>query len=94
VLVPDGDGPKKELSDGQKRHQIKRIQKKRKKNTVSFRYNVKIARIAQKKDWGTWLSSMFTQKRGSSIKDLAHAEHVPEQEGCPKNEYRTTVQAG
>ena len=34
--------------------------KKRKKNMVSFKYNIKLARIPPKKDWGTWLSSMFT----------------------------------
>ena len=68
--------------------------KKRKKNTVSFKYNIKLARIPPKKDWGTWLSGMFGAKKGVNIKDLAHVEHVPEQENCPKNEYHTTVQAG
>ncbi len=70
------------------------MKKKRRKNNVSFKYNVKLARITQKKDWTTWISSMFGSKRGSSIKDLAHVEHVPEQDNCPKNEYHTTVQAG
>ena len=36
-----------------------RIMKKRKKNMVSFKYNIKLARIPPKKDWGSWLSSMF-----------------------------------
>ena len=70
------------------------MKKKRKKNQVSFKYNVKLARITQKKDWTSWISSMFGSKRGTTIKDLAHVEHVPEQDNCPKNEYNTTVQAG
>lgn len=55
---------------------------------------MKLARIPQKNDWGTWLSGMFTGKKGTSIKDLACVEHVPEQPGIPKNEYHTAVQAG
>ena len=70
------------------------MQKKRKKNTVSFKYNVKLAKIPEKSDWSSWLTGMFGAKQGTSIKDLAKVEHVPHQEGCPKNEYSTTVQAG
>ena len=73
---------------------MSKIQRKRKKNTVGFKYNVKLARIPKKNDWGSWLSGMFGGKRGTSIKDLANVEHVPEQDGVPKNEYHTTVQAG
>ena len=78
--------------EAQKRQ--RRIMKKRKKNTVSFKYNIKLARIPPKPQWGSWLTSLFGSKKGVNIKDLAHVEHVPEQENCPKNEYHTTVQAG
>ena len=61
---------------------------------MSFKYNIKLAKIPPKKDWGSWLSSVFGAKKGVNIKDLAHVEHVPEQPNCPKNEYHTTVQAG
>ena len=77
--------------EAQKRQ--RRIMKKRKKNTVSFKYNIKLARIPPKPQWGSWLTSLFGAKKGVNIKDLAHVEHVPEQENCPKNEYHTTVQA-
>ena len=77
-----------------KKHQKKKLKKKMKKNTVSFKYNVKLAKINQQRDWGSWLSGFFGGKSGTSIKDLAVVEHVPEQENCPKNEYYTTVQAG
>ena len=71
---------------------MKKLQRKKKINNVSFKYNVKLARIPKKKeDWGTWFSSVFGARRGTSIKDLAHVEHVPEIDGCPKNEYNTSV---
>ena len=54
-----------------------------------------MAKIPEKKEqWGSWLANMFGPKRGSSIKDLAYVEHVPEQENCSRQEYATTVQAG
>ena len=63
----------------QKRQQERRINRKRKKNTVSFKYNIKMAKIPEKKEqWGEWLANMFGPKNGSSIKDLAFVEHVPE----------------
>ena len=37
---------------------------------------------------------MFGGKKGTTLKDLAHVEHVPEQEDCPKSVYKTTVEAG
>ena len=67
------------------------LQRKRKKNTVGFKYNVKLAKIPKKNDWGTWISGMFTGKRGTSIKDLAFIEHVPEQVGIERNEYHRYV---
>ena len=68
------------------------MHKKKKRSKVGFKYNVKLARIPEKKEkWGAWLFSMFDSKKGTSIKDLAVCEHVPEQENCPKNEYHTTV---
>jgi len=71
------------------------MNKKRKKNNVSFKYNIKLARIPKKESgWGTWISGMFAGNKGTSIKDLAKVEHVPEQENTPRNEYNTTVQAG
>lgn len=73
---------------------MSKIQRKRKKNTVGFKYNIRLAKIPKKNDWGTWFSGMFTAKKGTSIKDLAQVEHVPEQEGILKDEYHTTVQAG
>ena len=73
---------------------MSKIRRKRKKNTVGFKYNVKLARIPKKNDWSSWLTGMFGGRQGTSIKDLAHVEHVPEQDGVPKNEYHTTVQAG
>lgn len=81
----------KGISNSEAKRKQKKIQQKRLKNTVSFKYNVKLAKIPPKKDWGSWLSNMFGAKRGISIKDLAHAEHVPEQVGIPKNEYNTSV---
>ena len=88
----------KKLKDMKKRRQSKmrKMSKKMKKNTVSFKYNVKLARIPKKKEagWSQWITGMFGSSKGTSIKDLAKVEHVPEQESCPRQEYHTTVQAG
>lgn len=54
-----------------KKKQIRKIMRKRRKNTISFRYNVKLAKLPEKKNWGSWLSNMFGGKGGSTLKDLA-----------------------
>lgn len=78
----------------EKRRQEKKVLKiKKKKNTVSFKYDIKLAKIENQQDWGSWVSSLFVGKQ-INIKDLAKVEHVPAQSQVPHNEFHTTVQAG
>ena len=74
--------------------QIKFMQK-RKKNTVSFNYDIKLARMPDKQDEMALVKNIFAKKsKNKSVKDLAYVYHVPEQPSCARNEYYTTVQAG
>ena len=61
---------------------------------VTFRYDVKVAKIPEKKDWGSFMTKIFGREASSKIKDLAVVEHMPPQDNVPKNEYRTTINAG
>ena len=89
-------GPEDELKRRRReayehREQLKRIQRKKKKNTVNFKYALKVAKMPKKQNWGSWLTNIFASKKGSSVRDLAYVEHVPEQENVPKNTYVTSV---
>ena len=58
---------------------MRRIMRKRRKNTIGFSYNVKLAKMPEKKNWGTWLTGMFgANSKSPTLKDLATVEHVPE----------------
>ena len=70
--------------------------RRRKKNTVSFKYDMKLAKIEKKDEgWSSWWSGVFGgQSKGVSIKDLAYVQHVPKQEDIDRKEYHTSVEAG
>ena len=61
---------------------------------VTFRYDVKVAKIPERKDWGSFMTQIFGRETSSKIKDLAVVEHMPAQQNVPKNEYHTTINAG
>jgi len=55
----DRPGPGSGSKKKRQAHEQKRIQRLRNKNTVNFKYEVKLARIPEKNDWGTWLTGIF-----------------------------------
>jgi len=94
--VPATEMKQREVAGARKREKQERRMSKKlaKNNRVRFRYEIKLAKMEkQGTGIGSWLSSFFARPE-NPVKALAHVEHVPEQEGNPRNEYHTTVQAG
>jgi len=44
---------------------------------VKFKYNVKVAKIPERKDWGSFMTQLFGKDKSSDIRDFAVVEHFP-----------------
>ena len=69
---------KSKTGSKRKQRSLRKTTKKLEKPpTVTFKYNVKVAKIPERKDWGSFMTQIFGKEKSTNIRDLAVVEHTP-----------------